>query len=83
MIFVQSTFEYILAHPAVIGEPGVEVEIKVNLGRESTTMAELWMDTGCWWRQRRVLFGGGGEVRCCNLASLYFPTCEARKYSAK
>ena len=47
--------------------------MKVNSGRESTTVAELWMDTGClvglreaaksafWWRWRS---------ESCNLASL-------------
>ena len=30
-----------------------------------------------------MLLGGGGEARCCNLASPYFPTCEAGKYSAE
>ena len=50
--------EYFLAHPAVIGGPGVEVEIdESNFGRESITMAELWMDTGVFGGIER----GSGE----------------------
>ena len=79
--------EYFLAHPAVIGGPGLKLKsMKVNLGRASTTVAELWMDTGCLLGLREAAesaFGGGGEERCCNLASPYLPTCETGKYSTE
>ena len=56
--------EYFLAHPAVIGGPGVEVEIDES--KFGKTVAVSWMDTGClvglreaaesafWWRSEML-----------------------------
>ena len=40
--------QYFIDHPAIIGGPGVEVEIdESKFGRESITEAGRWKVTGC------------------------------------
>ena len=79
--------EYFLAHPAVIGGPGIEVKIdeskfgkrKYNRGR---IMDGHWVFGGIE-RGSKECFLVEVEKRELQPCFPYFPTCEVRKYSAE